>query len=83
MHVTIPFMFFLCGFQTWTGPVLFSEGLTVTGTTTFAKGLNIKVLGSPTDTDSLTQFATLAINLQVFYLDFYKEINYAYSYKTG
>ncbi|XP_071544738.1 uncharacterized protein [Panulirus ornatus] len=50
--------------QTWTGPVLFSKGLTVTGTTSFADILNIKVSEDSTDTQSLLQFALLTNNLQ-------------------
>ncbi|KAG7173760.1 hypothetical protein Hamer_G018906, partial [Homarus americanus] len=49
----------------WKGPVIFSKGLTVTGTTIFEDSLRIDASANTTNMESFTEFISLFTSLQV------------------
>ncbi|XP_069180722.1 LOW QUALITY PROTEIN: uncharacterized protein [Procambarus clarkii] len=50
--------------QTWSGPIIFTQGLTVSGTTTFADTLTLKGSVDATNEESFSQFVLLTSSLQ-------------------
>ncbi|XP_042213153.1 uncharacterized protein LOC121860162 [Homarus americanus] len=51
--------------QVWKGPVIFSKGLTVTGTTIFEDSLRIDASANTTNMESFTEFISLFTSLQL------------------